>query len=262
MSNADVAAAFAALALHAGIAYGLASVRPRETKKSSVLEVDVVKKPPPPEPPKLTQPEPPKPETPPPPRKVIAKLRPVAPPPPPPATPPPNQTPPKDPPKQEVKPVFGVTMESTTTGDSSFAVPVGNTTMIDPSKSAKATGPVTPLPAAPAAPPKPEYKPVSELYIKSMPDHDAELCSKSIPYPDEAMQLGIEGRVTLRVELDERGHVHDVRVTKGLGHGLDQAAMYAIKHRAECKFSAAIATDGKPVPYVISEYGITFEITR
>ena len=67
----------------------------------------------------------------------------------------------------------------------------------------------------------------------------------TIQYPAEAEQLGIEGDVKLRVELDERGKVHGIKVTSGLGHGLDQAAVFALTHR--CKFTPAIATDGKPV---------------
>ena len=81
-----------------------------------------------------------------------------------------------------------------------------------------------------------------------------------VPYPDEAAQLGIEGTVRLRIELDERGHVHDIKVLSGLGHGLDRAALYALKYK--CKFSPAIATDGKAVPYVIQEYKFNFELPK
>jgi periplasmic protein TonB len=258
LSRIDIIAAFSALALHAGIAYGLAKMPIRETPKNTVVEVDVRKKVLPPEPPKLTPPEPPKPPEPEPPKKVVMKQKNIVTPPP--STPPPNATPPKEPPAEPPKPVFGVTMSSTTEGDSSFSVPVGNTTMIDPSKSAKTTGPVAPLPAAPAGPAKAEYKPVSELYIKTMPDIDSDACGKTIQYPAEAEQLGIEGDVKLRVSLDEKGHVHDVKVLSGLGHGLDQAAMHALKHK--CRFSPAIATDGKAVPYVIPAYVFHFEIPR
>jgi len=177
---------------------------------------------------------------------------------PPPTPPPPNAKPPPEPPKEPPKPVFGVTMSSTTEGDSSMAVPVGNTTMIDPAKSGK--GPAVPLPAAPPPPPKPSYQPVSELYIKKMPDIDSDACGRTIQYPAEAEQLGVEGDVKLRVELDDKGHVHGIKVLSGLGHGLDQAAVYALTHR--CKFTPAIATDGKPVAYVIPSYVFHFEIPR
>jgi TonB family protein len=128
--------------------------------------------------------------------------------------------------------------------------------MIDPAKSGK--GPAVPLPAAPAGPPKPEYKPVSELYIKSMPEIDSDACGRTVVYPAEAEQLGIEGTVHLRIELDDKGHVHGIKVTSGLGHGLDEAAKFALTHR--CKFSPAVGTDGKPVSFVINDYRFNFEI--
>ncbi len=260
--QADLVAAVCALAVHFAVATGLYFVHPLPTHTTSTVEVDVRRRVPPPLP-KIEEPPPPPPkieEPPPPPRKVVQKQKLAEPPPLKQWTPPPNATPPKDPPKDPPKPVFGMSSDSTV-GESNVAMPIGNTTMIDPSKSAKHTGPVQPLPPAPITPqPKEEYKPVSDLYIKKMPEIDDDACGRSIDYPREAEQLGIEGVVKLRVELDERGHVHAIRVTSGLGHGLDQAAIYALKYK--CKFSPAIATDGKAVPYVISEYRFNFEIPR
>ncbi len=80
--------------------------------------------------------------------------------------------------------------------------------------------------------------------------------------PPKRKQLGVEGSVKLRVELDDKGHVHNVKVLSGLGHGLDQAAVYALTHKAACKFTAAVGTDGKPVAYVIPSYTFNFEIPR
>jgi periplasmic protein TonB len=248
LSKPDLVAVIVAIAAHAGIAYGLAHVPERPTPRPQWVEVDMRKKVPPP-PPKIEVPPPPKIEP-----KVIPKKVKIETP----VAPPPNAKPPEEPPKEPPKPVFGVTMSSTTEGDSSIAVPVGNTTMIDPKKSGH--GPVVPLPAAPPPQSAPEYKPVSELYIKKMPDIDSDACGRSIQYPAEAEQLAIEGDVKLRVELDDRGKVHGIKVTSGLGHGLDQAAVFALTHR--CKFSPAIATDGKPVSYVIPQYVFHFEIPR
>jgi periplasmic protein TonB len=247
LSKPDFVAVVAALAAHAGIAYGLAHVHAQPEHRSSWVEMEVRKKVPPPPPPQKLEP--------PPPPKVIPKKVKVEPPP---VAPPPNAKPPEEPPKEPPKPVFGVTMSSTTDGDSSMAVNVGNTTMIDPKNSGH--GPAVPLPAAPPPQAKPEYKPVSELYIKKMPDIDADACGRTIQYPAEAEQLGVEGDVKLRVELDDHGKVHGIKVLSGLGHGLDQAAVYALTHK--CKFTAAIATDGKPVSYVIPSYVFHFEIPR
>jgi TonB family protein len=135
--------------------------------------------------------------------------------------------------------------------------------MIDPKSSAKSTGgPVAPLPAAPAIPAKPEYKPVSALVVKEQPEIDSEGCGKSIQYPSEAEQLGIEGQVILRIALDEKGGIHDIKVVKGLGHGLDEVAVKAMRYRRECRFKPAIANDGKSVPFVIERYVFNFEIPR
>jgi periplasmic protein TonB len=261
VTRTDLIAALLALWLHAGVAFGLAYLPDRVGRRSGdLVELEVRKRERPPEPPKMTPPEPPK-LPPPPPRKVVARVKPLTPPPPPPQTPPPNKTPPPEPPKETAKPVFGVTMESTTTGDSAVSVPVGNTTMIDPKKSAPHDTRPAALPAA-LPPPKPAYQPVSDLYIKTLPETDDVKCGLSVPYPREAEELGIEGAVKLRVSLDERGHVHDVRVLQGLGHGLDEAAVRALKYRPECKFSPAIANDGKPAPYVISQYTFNFVLPR
>jgi protein TonB len=148
-------------------------------------------------------------------------------------------------------------MESTTVGESSMSVPVGNTTTIDPAKSAHVSGPVTPLPAA-----RPEEEPrgARELTIKTLPDIDEDACSRTVTYPQEARDLGIEGDVKLRVAVDATGKVTDVKVLSGLGHGLDREAAEALKHK--CKFTAAIASDGHPVPFVIEVYKFHFEIDR
>lgn len=149
--------------------------------------------------------------------------------------------------------MFGVTMDSTTEGDSSFAVPVGNSTTADP-RTAGNSEPAPALPALPAAPPP--FKPASALEIKDLPSYDEASCR--IPYPDgEAKDLGIEGSTLLRVEIDERGKVHGVRVLRGVGHGLDETAIRAIRYK--CRFSPARNSAGLAVPFTIT-YTYTWEI--
>jgi TonB family protein len=119
-----------------------------------------------------------------------------------------------------------------------------------------------PDPMPPAVPPAAAqagrpYQPVSDENIKKMPDVDSDACGRSIEYPAKAMNLGIEGDVILRVELDDTGRVHGVRVVSGLGHGLDEAAVFAVTHK--CKFTPAISKDGHPVAYVIPKYVFHFE---
>jgi TonB family protein len=46
-------------------------------------------------------------------------------------------------------------------------------------------------------------------------------------YSEEARRLGIEGEVLIQVVFPASGPVRVIRVTKGLGHGLDEAAVRA-----------------------------------
>jgi TonB family protein len=93
-----------------------------------------------------------------------------------------------------------------------------------------------------------------------MPEVDTDACGRTITYPADAEQAGIEGDVRLRIALTESGRVHAVHVLSGLGHGLDRAAVDAITHR--CRFSPAVARDGKPVAFVIESYTFHFELPR
>lgn len=149
-------------------------------------------------------------------------------------------------------PVFGIAMESPMAAASPIAAPVGGSTIADPGRRGGSR------PAEPGSAGGGGF--ASELAIEIMPRIDTEACGRSITYPKEAEENGIEGKVRLRVALDERGRVSSVRVLSGLGHGLDQAAAEALKHR--CKFSPAIARGGRPVPFVVESYTFTFELPR
>jgi TonB family protein len=76
--------------------------------------------------------------------------------------------------------------------------------------------------------------------IKIIP---AEILSKPIPvYTDEARARRIEGEVLLEVVLEATGRIHVVRVVRGLGHGLDDAAVRAAE---QIQFKPALR-DGRP----------------
>jgi protein TonB len=190
----------------------------------------------------LTPPEPP--PLPPPPRRRMSSPKKSA--------PPAHNATAREPPTPAAAPVFGVTAESSV-DDGAFAVATGNTTMIDPQASGH--GPATALPPGP-----PPVKTPASQVVKRLPEIDAEACGRSIVYPEEAEQAGVEGDVKLRVALDERGRVERVDILSGPGHGLNELAALALSRH--CKFTPAIASDGKAVPYVIAVYIFHFEVPR
>ena len=70
-----------------------------------------------------------------------------------------------------------------------------------------------------------------------------EILSKPRPvYTAEARQLRIEGEVLLDVMFAASGDIRVVRVVRGLGHGLDEAAQHAAQ---KIRFNPA-KRDGQP----------------
>jgi protein TonB len=68
----------------------------------------------------------------------------------------------------------------------------------------------------------------------------------SMPHPaytDDARAAAIEGKVRVELTLSPEGTVTDAKIVEGLGHGLDEAAIAALK---EAKFNPATRC-GKPV---------------
>src|SRR5437016_5176443 len=49
------------------------------------------------------------------------------------------------------------------------------------------------------------------------------------PYPPDALRDRVEGSVGVEVTIDETGRVIDARVTRGAGHGFDEAALAAVR---------------------------------
>jgi TonB family protein len=76
------------------------------------------------------------------------------------------------------------------------------------------------------------------------PTTPIEIVSKPNPvYTDEARQLKLEGEVLLEVLFGANGQLHVNRVVRGLGHGLDEAAIAAAN---KIQFKPALR-DGTPV---------------
>jgi periplasmic protein TonB len=193
-----LAVSLAAHIVLAGAILGAMSRKPK-TAAITVTIVHEVRKPEPPKPP--PPPEKPKPIKP-------SKI------------PPPNQdVPPPKQPQEPPKPVFGVTEDSVTQGDSGMSVRVGNTLMKEPEK--KLTDPN-------------QVKPYSgsrdyEAYELDRPPRPVKTIDPE--YPTMARRTGKVGRVVLRILITKTGQVAQVKVIQGPGTGLgfEEAAVAAVK---------------------------------
>lgn len=93
-------------------------------------------------------------------------------------------------------------------------------------------------------------KPTSVATIKkrAMPKGDYGYWKAGKDYPPEARQLGIEGKILVRLLVDDTGQVRSTTLVSGLGHGLDELALARAK---ELAFEPAIDTDNRPVSSVV-----------
>ena len=74
-------------------------------------------------------------------------------------------------------------------------------------------------------------------------------------YSEEARKAKHQGKVILSIEIWEDGKAHNIRVKEGLGFGLDEKAIEAVRR---CRFAPG-TKDGKPVR-VASQYIIEFRL--
>jgi protein TonB len=174
------------------------------------VAINEVKPPPPPPPP---APEPPPPE--PPKKKIppkVVKFEDTTPNPPPEAAPPP----PTPTPRRIVRPIQGLTANSFAPGSGSgLAVRAGNTAAAAAGKEtmslADASGPF-------------EARPYSSVttapHLRWSPTLDV---------PEEARKAHVNGRIDVRLDIDAKGRVVRVQVTKGLGYGTDEPCIDAWK---------------------------------
>lgn len=170
---------------------------------------------PPPEVPHERQPDVPPPRTPRPPTPA-AKVE----------SPTPNREPAPNAPTVPL-PLTGITIESTSTTGNGPAMPVGNTHA--PANPNPVHGTPQQLPAAQA--PAPTYE------VTHMPTMKGDCRGK---YTDAARDEGIEGTVMLDLVVAPDGTTRDIKVVKGLGHGLDEAAIATL---ARCRFKPGTRGD-------------------
>ena len=148
-----------------------------------------------------------------------------------------------EPDEPEVRAVTGVTLSSVTTpgtSGGSWSVPLGNTTF----------GPPTPKEERPKEipklPPRRAFTIDREPVLLERPDVD---------YPEDARRMGIEGKVLLKLEIDDKGRVTKVVLVKGLYPSLDRLAVESAR---KMLFKPAMA-GGEPVPVKIL-YSYIFEL--
>jgi len=90
------------------------------------------------------------------------------------------------------------------------------------------------------APPTIQSRPAQPQTAKIVP---AEILSKPLPiYTDEARAKRIEGEVLLEVVFEASGKLRVIKIVRGLGHGLDDAAVHAAE---QIRFKPALR-DGQP----------------
>ena len=211
-----VVALLLATTLH-GVAGAGASKAP-EKKMQERVQMALVKPPPPPPPPEPPPPPPPPEEKKPPPPPPPPKKEKEPPPPPPPS----NQDPPPEPPKEPPPVIAGLSLSSTTTANTGFQAPVGNTTMADRDKTR-----APPAAVQPYAGGSKDFVPVRQAAISV---EARVLRDVKAPYPRELADQGVEGVVVLLVEVTKDGATRDAKVVKGSGNAtLDQLALGAVK---------------------------------
>jgi len=225
-------AVLASLLLHAVAGRGLEQLPERPVvRKSYKVEMEVVRNDPPPPPPPETVFEAPTEEPKPPPKRRPKRRKPVKrdpkrkPPPPGNTTPRPNQ------PTTDT-PVFGMS-DASFSGSSAagMAMPQGNTTMTSPDK----------------APPNKKAGPVRALAPPPEPVHEVTVMPKMVGrcrgrYTEKAQENGVEGVVVLELVVGANGRTRDIKVITGLGYGLDEAAIEALR---KCRFKPGRKGDKK-----------------
>ena len=63
---------------------------------------------------------------------------------------------------------------------------------------------------------------------------------RNIPYPQVAQDAGVEGTVLVEFTIDRLCTIKNKRVVRGLGYGLDQAALKVIDRKFEDAFTKAL----------------------
>ncbi len=150
-------------------------------------------------------------------------------------TPPPSTAPGKGP-----IALKGITLDSTSPTGSGTALPTGNTHAPTPGNTTTDPKPL---------PPSGGVAPTQE--VSKMPTMQGECRGK---YTEQARDAGVEGTVTLDLVVGADGKARDIKVVKGLGHGLDEAAIAAL---ARCRFKPGLR-NGDAVAVQLRAFKVRF----
>lgn len=161
------------------------------------------------------------------------------------------------------RPVGGLSPDSFGDGGDGPAMPGGNTTLADPNlprprkipRRAWSAPPPRPVVEPPRPRPRPRPRARKVVKVKTLP---RPVRVPRLAYPERARRRGIEGTVKLEVTVGKDGRVIKVKLIKGVGYGLDQVAVRALK---KARFKPAVGSDGKPMVYTI-RYRYTFRLER
>ncbi len=209
---------------------------PPPPPKLELVDVEVppvVKPPPPPVPEKL-------PDVPPPPQTVVHHVS---------ASHVPTPTTPEPPPTTPPPPDSGgapvVTEENIAPSATGVAVAVGKRTTGHVGRGGTGTGTGGGSGAGSADTPPPMS--VATIKTRAMPKGDYSY-EQEKDYPAEAKRLGIEGKIRIKLIVDEHGEVKSAALLNHLGHGLDELAL---KRANAIAFEPAKDTDDRPVTSVV-----------
>ena len=100
-----------------------------------------------------------------------------------------------------------------------------------------------------------DYHPRTKEEVSRLPVYDVSACGAVM----SSRAGGRTGTVALRLQLDERGKLRQVRVLESQSQALDSFAVGLLRTEPACQIQPALDKDGTPVPFVIDRYQVTFK---
>ena len=116
-------------------------------------------------------------------------------------------------------------------GQAEHSMSISHTGGTDSAAQLSSEGGAAPAPAETAAPAAPAVYHVAETMPAFPGGTVAQVAflREKLKYPEEALRKGIAGKVLVQFVVDERGHLIDPQVVRGLGAGLDEEALRLVR---------------------------------